>query len=234
MNAASTSMQKRENHRSISSGEVLRGLCFLMLAIAGSICLADDGKAGAPKINKGEPAAVTTEQEASALAFAGEHHPELKTLVESLKAANPGGYKKAIHDLHRTSDRIGKLNNDKSKARYDHELALWKLDSRIRLTAARSAMKDTDELRAELKSLVEQRQALNLQWLKADRERTAARLAKLEGELKAAEEKAPQAVDAEVDRLLKSVKSNKPRVTAALKDARKKVEAKKEPEPAKP
>jgi chaperonin cofactor prefoldin len=86
-------------------------------------------------------------------------------------------------------------------------------------------MKDTEELRAELKSLIEQRHALNLQWLKSDKERTAARLAKLEAELKAAEEKLPQAVDAEVDRLLKSVKTNKPKVTAALKDAKSKLDS---------
>lgn len=231
MNAASTSMQKRENHRSISVGGVLRGfLSFLLTAGLFSIGLlttsfADDSKEKSK--GKGDGASVSVDQEAVALAFAGEHHPELKTLVESLKTANPAGYKKAIHDLHKTSDRLGKINSDKTKSRYEHELALWKLDSRIRLTAARSAMKDTEELRTELKSLVEQRHTLQLQWLKSDKERTATRLAKLETELKAAEEKLPQAVDAEVDRLLKSVKTSKPKVTAALKDAQKNSERKK-------
>jgi hypothetical protein len=236
MNAAGTPLQKRENPRSIFGVGVLRGCLTLALLIGlGVTSCADDSSEKA----KGKTDAVAVDQEATALAFAGEHHPELKTLVESLKTANPAGYKKAIHDLHKTSDRLGKLNSDKSKGRYEHELALWKLDSRIRLTAARSAMKDTEELRAELKSLIEQRHALNLQWLKSDKERTAARLAKLEAELKAAEEKLPQAVDAEVDRLLKSVKTNKPKVTAALKDAKKKNDTKKDgpapaPKPAEP
>ncbi|RLS53809.1 MAG: hypothetical protein DWH91_13440 [Planctomycetota bacterium] len=162
------------------------------------------------------------EQETLALAFAGEHHPELKALIESLKSANPEGYKKAIHELTRTHDRLGKVQaNSKGSDRFAHELALWKLDSRIRLTAARSAMRDTDELRAELKSLVEQRQQLALQGLRDDRARTAARLEKINRELKAAEMKLPEAIDAEVDRLLKSVKSNKPRISAAIKDAKK-------------
>lgn len=226
MKAAGTPLQKRENHRLFSGGGVLRG-CFTLLLIGGLVVTscADDSQEKSK--GRADAVSISEDQEATALAFAGEHHPELKTLVESLKTANPAGYKKAIHDLHRTSDRLSKLNTDKSKARYEHELALWKLDSRIRLTAARSAMKDTDELRAELKSLIEQRHDLNLQLLKSDKERTAARLAKLEADLKAAEEKLPQAVDAEVDRLLKSVKSNKPKVTAALKDAKKKVDPKK-------
>lgn len=219
MRAAGTSMQKRGTDRLISVFGVLRGC--LWIAILGVSLVADDSKTS--KGNKVEsPVSVTTDQESQALAFAGEHHPELKTLVESLKSANPAGYKKAIHDLYRTSDRLSKLNDEKSKSRYEHELALWKLDSRIRLTAARSAMKDTEALRSELKSLVEQRRNLHLEWLKADKDRAAARVAKLEAELKDAEAKSAQAVDAEVERLLKSVKSTKPKVTAVLKDIKKK------------
>ena len=222
MNAASTSMQKRGRHRSAGIGGVLRG-CFAFLVILTSHeLLADDTKSPAKGAKPEASISVSSDQEAQALAFAGEHHPELKSLVESLKTANPAGYKKAIHDLHRASDRLMKLNNEKSRARYEHELALWKLDSRIRLTAARSAMKDSEELRAELKALVQQRRDLHLAWLKADKERAAARVAKLEAELKDAESKNTEAVDAEVERLLKSVKSTKPKVTAALKDNKKK------------
>lgn len=155
--------------------------------------------------------------EAAALAFAGEHHPELKTLVESLKSANPGEYKKAIHDLARMQERLAKLQGTKASNRYDHELSLWKLDSRIRLTAARSAMKETEELRAELKTLVEQRQALAIQQLKDDRERTAARLAKIDTEIQSVDANQAQSVDAEVDRLLRSVKSKHADVTKNLK-----------------
>ena len=176
---------------------------------------------------------LNPEQEAAVLAFAGEHHPELKTLVESLKSANPDGYKKALHDLARTQDRLSKLQATKpgSVSRHDHELALWKLDSRIRLTAARSAMKDTDELRAELKTLVEQRQALVLQRLKVDREQTAARLVKIDADLLAAEANPAQTVDAEVDRLLNSAKTKKPEVTANFKANKQKKPGKGEAKP---
>ncbi len=198
--------------------------CLLLVsALLVSAVSADDAKEGDKKNPPKEAAKAAQlksvgelqpEQEAAALAFAGEHHPELKSLVESLKTANPDGYKKAIHDLSKTHERLGKLKANKASERYEHELALWKLESRIRLTAARSAMKDTDELRAELKALVEQRQALSLQWLKAERERTAARLTKLDAELLTAQ---PESVDAEVDRLLKSVKTKKPGVAASIK-----------------
>ncbi len=201
--------------------------CLLLLAVVlVSAVQGDDSKDGSQKNDLKEPAKAApiksvgdtkADLEAAALAFAGEHHPELKTLVESLKSANPGEYKKAIHDLARTQERLAKLQGTKAGNRHDHELALWKLDSRIRLTAARSAMKETEELRAELKTLVEQRQALALQQLKDDRERTAARLAKIDIELQAVESQPAQAVDAEVDRLLRSVKSKHADVTKNLK-----------------
>ncbi len=203
--------------------------CLLVVtALFVSAVHADDTKDGVKKDSPKGPgkagvakfvAELKPEQEAAALAFAGEHHPELKTLVESLKSANPDGYKKALHDLARTQERLSKLQAGKPGAvnRYDHELALWKLDSRIRLTAARSAMTDTAELRAELKTLVEQRQVLSLDQLKVDREHTAARLAKIDEQLKVAEANPAQAVDAEVDRLLNSAKSKKPGVAANFK-----------------
>ncbi len=203
--------------------------CLLVIAaMFASAVSADDtkdgGKKDAPKLPGKAGVAkfvgdLKPEQEAAALAFAGEHHPELKTLVESLKSANPDGYKKAVHDLARTQERLSRLQGNKPGAvnRYDHELALWKLDSRIRLAAARHAMSDTAELKAELKTLVEQQQVLSFKQLKVDREQTAARLAKLDEQLKAAETNPAQAVDAEVDRLLNSAKSKKPGVTANLK-----------------
>ncbi len=203
--------------------------CLLVIAaLCASAVHADDTQDGVKKYSPKGPGKagvakfvgdLKPEQEAAALAFAGEHHPELKTLVESLKSANPDGYKKAVHDLYRTQEHLTKLQGTKPGAanRHDHELARWKLDSRIRLTAARSAMTDTAELKAELKTLVEQRQALSLNQLKADREHTAARLAKMDEELKVAEANPGQAVDAEVDRLLNSAKTKKPEVTANFK-----------------
>ncbi len=203
--------------------------CLLLLAaLLVSTVPADDSHGGDPKNSPQEQAKASllksvgdpkADVEAAALAFAGEHHPELKTLVESLKSANPGEYKKAIHDLARTQERLTKLQGTKPGAvnRHDYELALWKLDSRIRLTAARSAMKESEELRAELKTLVEQRQTLSLQQLKEERERTAARLAKIDTELQSVETNQAQAVDAEVDRLLRSVKSKHADVTKSLK-----------------
>ena len=203
--------------------------CLLVIAaLCASVVHADDSKDNNLKDSPKGPVKaggakfagdLKPEQEAAALAFAGEHHPELKTLVESLQSANPDGYKKAVHDLYRTQEHLAKLQGTKPGTvnRHDHELALWKLDSRIRLAAARSTMSDTAELKAELKTLVEQRQALSLSQLKVDREHTAARLAKLDEELKVAEANPGQTVDAEVDRLLNSAKSKKLDVTANLK-----------------
>lgn len=201
--------------------------CLLLIAaLFVTVAQADDAPVGDKKrvLKEQAKAALNkpvgdlkAEVEAAALAFAEEHHSELRALVESLKSANPAAYKKAINDLARTQERLAKLRGNKAGNRHDHELALWKIDSRIRLTAARSAMKETEELRAELKELVEQRRALSLQQLQDDRERTAARLAKIDAELQSIESNPTQSVDAEVDRLLRSVKSKHADVTANLK-----------------
>jgi hypothetical protein len=212
----------------ISSGQFAACCLLVVSALLASAAQSDDSKGGDKKNPLKEQAKAALlksvgdlkpEQEAMALAFAGEHHPELKTLVESLKSANADGYKKAVQDLYRTQERLSKLQGGKPGAvnRFDHELALWKLDSRIRLTAARSAMKDTDELRAELKTLVEQRQVLLLTQLKVDREHTAARLAKMDEEIQAAQANPGQMADAEVDRLLNTAKSKKQDVTSNIK-----------------
>jgi hypothetical protein len=209
-----------------------RFMPLIVLLLVGTLvpfAAADDESATKPKTNPvassdagkpSKPVDLSPALESAALAFAGEHHPELKSLVESLKTANPEGYRRAIHDLARTQERLNKLRGVKASNRYDQELALWKLDSRIRLTAARSAMKDTEELRAELKSLVQQRQALSLKQLQEERDRTAARLARLDAEMQSAQTGQEAAVDAEVDRLLKSVKTKQPSVAASLKNAK--------------
>lgn len=163
-------------------------------------------------------------KEVTALAFAAEHHPELISLMESLQATNPEGYRKAIHDLHKTQERIVRVT-EKNPVRAAHELSMWKVDSRIRLTAARSAMGATDELRSELRSLVEQRRNLKLDWLKLDRKQAAERLAKLDADLQKSQAKEAESlsaeIDAEVDKLLNSVKKKQPRVAAAQRDAKK-------------
>ena len=96
---------------------------------------------------------VTPEREAAAQLFAERHHPELARLLGRLRETNPEEYKKAIQELFATSERLARLMG-RTPERYELELAAWKVDSRIRLLAARSAMGESADRREALKELL--------------------------------------------------------------------------------
>lgn len=158
----------------------------------------------------------TPEREAAALTFANLHHPELASLLEQLKSSNPKGYRSAVQELFAQSERLARLQA-RTPERYESELTLWKLDSRIRLKAARSAMSDASETREELKALLLERNDLRLSLIKQDRERQAARLEKLDASIQQMEQNREQAADNELERLLNTarnrVKNVRPRTT---------------------
>jgi hypothetical protein len=148
----------------------------------------------------------TPEREAAALTFAGMHHPELATLLEQLKSSNPKGYRSAVQELFAQSERLARLHT-RTPERYEAELALWKLDSRIRLKAARSAMSDAAETREELKALLLERNDLRLSLMRQDRDRQAARLEKLDASIQQIEQNREQAADNELERLLNTARN---------------------------
>jgi hypothetical protein len=158
----------------------------------------------------------TPEREAAALTFAGMHHPELASLLEQLKSSNPKGYRSAVQELFAQSERLARLQT-RTPERYETELALWKLDSRIRLKAARSAMSDAAGTREELKALLLERNDLRLSLMRQDRDRQAARLEKLDASIQQMEQNREQATDNELQRLLNTarnrVKNVRPRTT---------------------
>lgn len=152
-----------------------------------------------------DAASVTAKaRETSALEFARKHHKELADLLSHLKSSNRGAYDKGIQHLHRDSERLArtKANNP---ARYDLELELWKTESRIRLTAARTMMDDSpDTLKAELRDLIAHREDVKLQQWRASRERLTSQLAKVETDIAAAEASRDERIAAELEKLLKA------------------------------
>ena len=56
--------------------------------------------------NKKTPGGMNVAREAAALAFVHEHHPELESLLASLKERQPKQYEAAIRDLFRHSERL--------------------------------------------------------------------------------------------------------------------------------
>lgn len=166
------------------------------------------------KPDKSDDAAA---REAHALEFAKANHPELAGLLEQLRSSNPKAFANAVAELIKAQERLARVQ-ERTPDRYESELALWKLDSRIRLMAAQSVMKDTDEVKAELRDLLAERRALKLSRLKEDRERQQARLQKLDDSIAEMQAAGDQAVDKELEQLLgqarKRVREVKPDRTA--------------------
>jgi hypothetical protein len=129
-------------------------------------------------------AAMTKAREAGALAFVREHHPELESLLMSLKERQPKQYEAAIRDLFRQSERLASAQ-EKDSARYELELKAWKLQSRVQLLTATVLMTPQDEAAQDKlrDALVEQLQARRA-LLELERDQAAKRVERLDEQIK--------------------------------------------------
>ncbi|MEZ5942626.1 MAG: hypothetical protein R3C18_14630 [Planctomycetaceae bacterium] len=173
----------------------------LLLAIGWTVLstAADPMKEGAV-----EDRAVTPEREAAAMTFAKRHHPELASLLETLKKRDAARYESAVRELFRTSERLAKLQ-PRFPDRYSTELEIWKLDSRIRLMAAQSVSGMPEAQRAEMKKLLLLRQEIRLAQVVAERKKLAQRLEKLDESISQLQQQSDELAEKEMDRLLRSV-----------------------------
>lgn len=181
--------------------------------------------------------AVTPGQEAAALEFAQVHHPELAELLDRLKSSDRPSYEKAVRDIAGTSERMARLRESDPER---HELVVrnWTLDSRVRLLTARLTMSDDPELRTELKALLRERQDGRLALLRLDRQRTAAKLEKLEAQIEELERDRDAAIErdlAKIDRnVTTSARDRKPAGDKKPKANSKKPNASQKPRQEKP
>lgn len=188
---------------------LLRSLLTAICLACGSWSFAQEP---APSTEAVDPMdAVTPEREAAALTFARRHHPELADILEPLKSMDRKGYDKAIQELFRTSEQLTKLQA-RTPSRYESELALWKIDSRIRLLVARAAKGDRDKLRKEVKKLLLDRNDIRMEEYVKEKERLEARISKIDASIDNLKKNGNALADKEIDRLLKSVEpaSKKP------------------------
>ena len=146
---------------------------------------------------------VTPEREAAADTFARLHHPELADLLSRLRASRHGAYDNAVRQLFRDSERLAKLKG-RDPQRYELELETWKIGSRIQLATARLAMEDTPELRAELTTLLRSKLEIRTQLVQLDRDKTAARLERLDTDLSELRRDPEGQVAQDLERLLKA------------------------------
>lgn len=163
---------------------------------------------GAASVEREPP--VSPEQEPVALEFAREHHRELTGLLEQLKRTNPQRYENAIADLFRTSERLSRLQ-ERVPERYESELKIWKLNSRLRLLAARaSSTGESDEIRQEMKQLILERNRIRAAQLEADRERLEARLERMSEMIGRLRNESEQVAERDLERLLRAARTRRP------------------------
>jgi hypothetical protein len=122
---------------------------------------------------------LTPGREAAAMTFARLHHPELAKLVTKLKKRKARQYDQAVRQLFQTSERLARTR-DKAPDRYELSLESWKLDSRIRLMAARMTMSTNSRLEEELKELLRAKASVRLRQLTKERDRLAERLQRVD------------------------------------------------------
>ena len=156
---------------------------------------------------------ITPEREAAAIAFAVQNHPELATLLTNLKQNNPTEYHAAVVELDRIVERLAAMKQ-KNSQQHDSELALWKLDSRIRLLAARLTMSDNPAIEAELKAAVREKVELTLAERKAERERLQKRVEKLDQTIGELSTKLDDVAEKEFAAIKRSAQSSKPTTKA--------------------
>ena len=152
---------------------------------------------------------ISAEREAAAIAFAVQNHPELATLLTNLKQNNPTEYHAAVVELDRIVERLAAMKQ-KNSQQHDSELVHWKLDSRIRLLAARLTMSDNPALEAELKAAVREKVELTLAERKAERERLQKRVEKLDQTIDELSTKLDDVAEKEFAAVKRTAQSSKP------------------------
>ncbi len=159
-------------------------------------------------------------REAAALSFVQQHHAELSGVLSSLKAASLEEYKRAIQELFRTSERLAMVK-ESDEERYEMELSHWKAGSRIRLLAARLTMSSGEDVEQQLRQAVHEQVDLKIKLQELERDRSAARLAKMESNLAELKKSKDKHVDRTFKQLTDSAKTarQKRKNAAAAKGA---------------
>lgn len=164
-----------------------------------------------------------SETVATVRAFVAEHHSELDSLLTDLED-KPAAYHAAIDDLDRQRRRLVRIQQKMSPVRYERELSLWKLDSRIRLAAARASAKtemggDSRTAERELRQLLAEKAELRRLTIEEDLARAREQIERLETERQRYVGADPPFVQTETERLMKAAAAA--RRASARRDAAK-------------
>ena len=140
------------------------GMCLFLalLALLFNQLLFGQPVLGQPFLGQGEreaaPATPFEVLEEDSIAFVKEHHPELVSLLQTLKPMSQKEYQTAIRDIAKTRKRLEMLLKREVES-HSLELESWKLQSKIDLLLAKGVAGDKsfdkEGLRSLLKNQVE-------------------------------------------------------------------------------
>jgi hypothetical protein len=162
-----------------------------------------------PKAANKKSERAPDDREQAALALVREHHPDLVDLLKRLQATKRKEYQRAVKELYRDSQRLENVRQ-RDPERYGLDLRAWQLDSRIRLLTAKLSLEDRPELEDELKAALGERADVRLAQKELERNRTAARLKKLEEDISSLTARRDEELQRTFDRLLRSAVKARP------------------------
>lgn len=164
---------------------------------------------------KAKQIAITPEREAAVTKFVEKNHSELAALLAHLKTSQPKEYERAVRDLFRVTEKFAMVK-ERGDAQYDLELKAWKAQSRAQLLVARLKMTDpesadSDELKTQLREILTEQLQARIEVMKLERERTTARLEKLNQDIGKFEQNREAVIDSHVNNLMNQVNANRPK-----------------------
>jgi hypothetical protein len=185
-------------------------LIVVVLLVAVSVAGGFDGKGEKGGANKSARTAketlktpVTPEMEADAMNFIRQNHSDLVELLNQLKNTNQTQYQQAVRDLSRAATTLANTEKNDPK-KYVLDLQAWQVNSQIQVLAARYAMSPSPELKEDIKAKLVEQINIRLEQQKLDRERTAARLTRLDESISKLQDSRDQEAQKSLDKLVKA------------------------------
>lgn len=144
--------------------------------------------------------------EVAAMSFAERHHPELAVLLLHLKEMDSRKFEQAVAEIAKTNEKMSRLR-ERLPERYETEIELWKIDSRIRLLIARSGGKIDQKTRLQIKEMLNSRLVWRQEQLKREREKLQERLDRVNSQLTQLGENSDSLVERDLDRLTRTAQA---------------------------
>lgn len=136
------------------------------------------------------------------LAFAEEHDPQLRALLEMLESKRPKQFRQALANLAHDAERLSSIATRDSE-RYDVELRQWKNNQRVQILSAKLTVKGVSpEGKDELRKLLVRRAELRQEAMQLDLRRARERVARLEEQSSKFAKPTASELDKQVEQIL--------------------------------